>query len=71
MTDPQANPTPPYLQLMRHTGACGPRRHCWRTECRERWDPLATLEVLPDQVLAHCHRAAYAPDDFLVRGFAA
>lgn len=44
---------------IRHVGQCGWRTACWRAECRERFGSYVTIEVLADEVLAHCHRGSY------------
>lgn len=61
-TPAETQDTPPlYRTAIRHRGPCGPRRHCWRPECRRRYDPIATLELLPAVVLARCQSACRCP----------
>jgi hypothetical protein len=47
-------PTP----IRRHDGPCGPRRYCWRPECR-RFDPFRTIEILDTVAIAYCHQSTY------------
>lgn len=51
-----------------HPGRCGDRHPCWRSTCRAMFDPVRTVEILPDRsVLAHCHGRAYPAGDLVAR----
>lgn len=42
---------------MTHPGLCGRRVRCYRQECRARFDPYPSVELLPSgHVVYHCHR---------------
>ena len=46
------------IQGIRHYhGRCGPRVRCYRPDCRIKFDPFATVELLDHVVLFFCHRA--------------
>jgi hypothetical protein len=46
-----------------HKGPCGPRRPCFREECRQRFGEYPTLELLRDRAIAYCHRLIVPLDD--------
>lgn len=65
-TNPPQHNEKPLPGVVRHDGPCGPRRPCWRPECRQ-FDPYRTIELLHDKAVAHCHGSTYALDDPLLR----
>lgn len=65
-TNERNDRTPQVRPATRHRGPCGPRRPCWRRECRQRFASLPTLEVLADVVIARCHGATYHVGDPLL-----
>jgi hypothetical protein len=71
MTVPRPDDTPPqYRPAIRHRGSCGPRRPCYRSACRERFGAYATVELLPDRVMAYCH-GSIQPVDSVILGMLA
>lgn len=67
-TDRRADSTP---WPLRHQGPCGPRRPCYRPDCRERFDPYLTVELVAGRALYYCHRTVQPVDDLTARMLAA
>jgi hypothetical protein len=75
MPRPQPDDTPqeyPRLGPLRHSGPCGRRVRCHRADCRQRFGPYATVEILRSGiVLYRCHGVRTVVDDLTLEMLAA
>lgn len=63
--------TSPDHPAIRHRGPCGPRRRCYRPDCRKQFGSYPTVEIVAGNVIAYCHRAVVPVDDIALRMLAA